>query len=667
MRSLQRVFKWLLIVVLLVVVSLAVYYFLWPSGSRSTLSVVPRNAAFVMETEDPFGSYREIANSKLWRHLLSNAYFEELDQSMKELDAIIAENELMLELFASRALTLSVHKTKPNDFDFLYIVDLENESKIAQFNTSLAPYLAGTGLTLDREDYGEDELLLLRDEETNDVLFLALIENVMAASYTRSLVEQAIADKDSNFIENNPTFLKLNESLGTGGMFNLYINGLELDNFLGLYTDDEGLLGALGETLDWSGLELELAREQFTLAGDLYVQDSTSSYLHALLAAGAGRHYAENICTQRAGMYLSLGFDNFLDLYDNLLDRYARFNDDWDAYKQDLNDVESFLDINLRRDFLSWFGNEIAVVLAEPKVRTRAEDRLLLIHTRDLAIARASLERISNNIRKKTLVTRFKPVSYRTHTIYKFDAKGFFKLFLGKLLDKFDKPYFTYLEDFVVFSNDLTTLHHFLDDYAADLTLAKSAVYQPFREDFDDRGNVFVYLDYARLHPLMRSFVDGETWVNMSQNKDYLQGFRQTGLQLTGSSERRFETEIRISYSQMEARDLSLYAEQAAALAADTSESDSVLAPEYGNGTTFPPGLNEEFHDDAGSKLKRRFFVMEGLFEGAYTEYWRNGNLKVMGQYQKGQRVGEWEFYSRRGKLKDKTDFGEYQPVEEAL
>ena len=34
------------------------------------------------------------------------------------------------------------------------------------------------------------------------------------------------------------------------------------------------------------------------------------------------------------------------------------------------------------------------------------------------------------------------------------EMKGFFRLFFGKLFDKFEKPYYTYVDDYVVFSNN---------------------------------------------------------------------------------------------------------------------------------------------------------------------------------------------------------------------
>ena len=43
--------------------------------------------------------------------------------------------------------------------------------------------------------------------------------------------------------------------------------------------------------------------------------------------------------------------------------------------------------------------------------------------------------------------------------------KGFFRLFFGGLFDKFEKPYYTYVDDYVVFSNKASSLLSFVEDY----------------------------------------------------------------------------------------------------------------------------------------------------------------------------------------------------------
>lgn len=658
----MRFLKWLFLIVLLAVVGLAAYYFLWPSPERRALSVVPDDAVFIVESRDPIGAYKKIARSPLWQHLMGHEYFKEMNESIRTLDQTLQDNDALFGLIGQRYLTLSIHKTAPRDFDFLYVIDLQRESKLTSLSSQLESALEGTGFTYRETEYHGRKLLQLKDTETNEIVYIGLIDNLIAASYTERLVHNAIDVRDSTSrIQNNPRFKQLREWIDEDKMFNIYINSSELASFLDIYSDEGAtpgsMLGSLNGTLDFSGLEMNLEEQEFSLIGKLYLKDSVASYLHAMLATGNGKRHAHEVITQRTGIYTSLCFENFLQTYDQYVALYAANDPEWESYERNIQRVENFLNISVRDDFLSWIGDEIAVVLAQPKLDNRTEDRLLIFHTRDRELAHSRMEHVMKMIRRRT-PTRFEDYDYREFTIYEFKVKGFFKLFLGKLFAQFDEPYFTYIEDFVVFATDREALEHFIDDYTANLTLARSDIFNSFDEKFSRKSNVFVYVDNARMTPLMRPFVDGTTWVAMQKNKKYLTAFRQIGMQLTGDGDV-FDTRIIVDYSEMEAQDLSLYAEQNQALAEDSTESNAesgdFLLPRDASGNylvQLPPGLHEEFWgDDQERGLKRRFFVVDGRYDGDYREYYKNRRMRIQGTFDEGRRVGIWYFYKRNGDL----------------
>lgn len=657
----KKFFKWFFILLFLAVGGFAAYYFLYPTPERRALTVIPEDAVFVVESQEPILSYQKIARSTLWKHLIDHPYFAEMNQEILSLDSLINDNELMFELLGSRYLTLSVHKTKPDDFDFLYVIDLEKESKILDFKDALGGLLEDAGMKLESREYEGKEVLELTDLETKEVLFIGLLDNLMTASYTRDLVLNSIEAKeqDTSYFQQDTHFRELRDWIDEDEMFNIYVNSQYLDDFLAIYSSEdekESMLGPLEGTLSWGGFEMSMEEKQFNLMGKLFLRDSAQSYLHAMLESGTGARYADQIMTARTAVYTSMQFDNFLDLYDDFVAQYAKDDPEWKENERQIERVEKFLKIDLRTDFFSWFGNEIALISAQPKIGREA-DNLLAIHTKDIEVARTAMERVTKQIRRRT-PGKFKPVAYKDFTIYKFKVKGFFKLFLGKLFSQFDHPYFTYVEDFIVFSNNLEDLQHFLDDYQEGITLTNQELYNDFADEFNSSSNVFVYIDMARYHPVMFEHVDAETWNDARKNRDYLTAFRQIGLQMTGEGDR-FDTRLLVNYSEMAPKDLSLYGDIGEEI---DEESDSLMLPRDEDGNLiveFPEGLNEEFHDRKKSKLKRRFYIFEGKYEGDYREYYRKGQLRLQGQYEDGRQVGVWYYYRRNGKLRKKLDYGD--------
>ena len=56
----------------------------------------------------------------------------------------------------------------------------------------------------------------------------------------------------------------------------------------------------------------------------------------------------------------------------------------------------------------------------------------------------------------------------------------------NRVMNENEKPYFTYIEDFVVFSNSLETLKSIIDDYVRGSTLDKKADFVDFKDDVFD-------------------------------------------------------------------------------------------------------------------------------------------------------------------------------------
>ena len=71
------------------------------------------------------------------------------------------------------------------------------------------------------------------------------------------------------------------------------------------------------------------------------------------------------------------------------------------------------------------------------------------------------MELIEKKVKRRTPV-KIKTVNYKDFEINYVEMKGFFRLFFGKLFDKFEKPYYTYVDDYVVFSNKAASLLSFV-------------------------------------------------------------------------------------------------------------------------------------------------------------------------------------------------------------
>ena len=95
-------------------------------------------------------------------------------------------------------------------------------------------------------------------------------------------------------------------------------------------------------------------------------------------------------------------------------------------------------------------------------------------------------------------------------------------MILGNLLSKLEKPYFTIIDRYVIFSNHPQTLKSIIDDYESGNTLVNSVEFYNFSKNFSRKQSVFLYIQTPLLFTNIEEFVGTQAWANMKKNKDYI-------------------------------------------------------------------------------------------------------------------------------------------------
>jgi hypothetical protein len=132
------------------------------------------------------------------------------------------------------------------------------------------------------------------------------------------------------------------------------------------------------------------------------------------------------------------------------------------------------LEVSLANVFLSWMTGEFAITELEPGLLGRENEMLLAIRAKDIKLAKEKMTFIEKKVKKRTPLN-VKTVNHKDYPIQYIELKGFFNLFFGKMFNWFEKPYYTYMEDYVVFSNKPASLLSLIEDYEQGRTLKNEA------------------------------------------------------------------------------------------------------------------------------------------------------------------------------------------------
>ena len=664
---------------LLILVLLAGSFFIYKayfstSKKMNPLYALPPDAAYIMQFDDPFSAWQKFSNSKIWGHLKTNPFLEEITHYADSINEVVQDNSQISKLVGSRPILLSGHPVK-GELEYFFIVDLENASQFMGLKNFLMPVFEEYFKVTIR-DYHGHEILEMYDEEYHETLYMVIVENLLLGTYKHVLIEAALDQLAEPVIGRDLNFVEVKEELGYQGLFRLYLNLPLLlnhlaDNFAAGETIEE-----LSKVFRYTGFDFDLDDEKglITLNGFTSMDDTVTSFYNIFHHAGAAALTIPSVLPQRTAMITSFGFGNTNGFFEFLEKVINKDPETGKTYFEGKEKLESFLDISFEENFFSWIGDELAIAQIHPVATGKNIEYAMVIKSNDKEAAIENLALIEKQIKKKTPV-KFKQINYMGFTINYMSVKGLFKLILGSLFEKIEKPYYTIIDDYVIFSNHPQTLRGIIDDYLAGNVLAKESEFKSYTENYNTKSSAFIYVNTAYLLADSKSFLDEETYKGARKNENYILCFPMGGIQLhpdgplyynkialqfkplTEADE--WNKEIKSLYEGPEIADDSLAMLLDSLFSADSEEEfievENILPDDL------DANQHTEYFDNGAVRIE--VSLKEGLKHGAYREYDSLGNIIIKGRYKNDMQDGLWKEYDTNGNVVKKLRYKDDQPL----
>ena len=644
-------------IVLLLILAYLVYSFTTTSykDKINPIYLIPDDAVFIIDTQSPINTWDEISNSPIWHHLQQNNYIKEVTESLNNLDKTFKEQKKIIQFIGERDFLTSIHVYKPKKYDLFYTVDIDNLSKL-NFLKNAITKLAGKGFKITKRQYHEKEIIEIYDKKERETLYISFIKNQLIASYTHLLVEKSIDQYKEPKIGRNLNFIEINQETTKDGLFRFYTQYKYLNKFISCFTKNAN--ASILETIDkswmFSGFDVLLKEDNLILAeGYTNFNDSSENYLQALQNSGKGERTIANIAPKNTALYTSIAFDGFTSFHKNLEVIIEENKTDFKAYTKQILEIEKMLNINVKEHLFSWIGDEIGLLHLNDVISKKEKNIAFVLTTNNINDTKEKLNFLLKQIKEKTPL-KFKKINYKNHSINFLDLKGFFKILVGNMFSKMEKPYFTIIDDYVVFSNKPNTLKEIINNKLNNNTLASSDKFNEFNDLFEEESNFFTYINTPYIFEELLSFTDYETKKQLQKNKDYMISFSQLGLQLT-SENTYFESYLAVSHQDPAIvkkelitdyqQKLSEQKEDIATENIELTKDTFFILPEI-----FPTDLSassfKKYTNDG--VLKFEVELNDGFKHGTYKEYYKNGSLKIKGKFKKGKKTGTWRGYNKK-------------------
>lgn len=542
-----RIFRWTLLLGFLGAAGFAAYIYFYPVPDHEIFNFVPKDAVFVLEADDPIENWKSFSGTKVWRHLKKNAVFSDIESDADFLDTLIKDNSTIFSLISGKKLLIAAQMISEKDYDFLYIMDLKKGAKIAAVMDLFKGVLSDFGVPILPAEFDGHKGYKIGDP--GEEVLLCFEGNILLASFNLQLIKAGIASPTQPSWSADQRFVPLRDDAFRVGnrasLVKFHLNFSKLDEYMGVYMDDLSTVNSIAKSLDFAAMDFKMEDDYAQMDGFISVDTSQKAMPSVLVGIQPGEVRAQNILPQTTSFLLCLDFDDF-DTYYEKIGTVMGDDEGYQEYEKTQGQIGKLLGVaksekkierKKRRgkdvDYFDWIGQEIALAMIPADSQGVRQSYVACIHIPDLENATHDLQAIEKKIRSRSPV-KFEEYQYKGKTVSYLEMKGLFRLFLGKLFNKFDKPKYSILDEFVIFSNDTTAIHQVIDVVNGEKpNLPNDVKFRDFFGNFEASSNYFFYMNTHNFFPYLPSLGSPESAAGIRKNEKYITCFPRVGMQLT--------------------------------------------------------------------------------------------------------------------------------------
>lgn len=544
---LPRFIHWLLLLPLIAATAFSAYLYFLKLDRHDIYEYVPKDAIFIVEADDPIENWKSLSKTKIWRHMKQNDLFADIGADCDYLDTLISDNQQIFKVVSGKKLLVVAEMISDDDYDFLYLMDLKEGGKISALLDIFKDLIKSAGLKMNKKEIAGHSCYGIG--EGSDEVFLAFEGNIMVASYSKLLMTNAFEQAKTPHYSDNEEFLACRKRAyrteSGESLAKLHLNFSQLDEYLVTFMGEvTGTVRSLSENLNFASFDLKMHDEFAELSGNMTVDLERPSLPNVLSTLPGSEIRCINMLPSNTSFMMAIDFADFDQFYDQISVTMREDDgyDDYEKYKKQIGGLLG-VDKNDRKvdrkkkhgkdvDYFDWIGQEIAMSLIPVNETGTKQAYVAIFHSPDKENTVHDLKTIEKKIKNRTPV-KFEQYVYLGHEVSHLEMKGFFKLFLGKLFNKFDKPKYAILDEFVVFSNDTTAINRVIDvAHGNRPNLPMEPGFRQFYNQFETTSNYFAYLNGVEIFPFLPTLTDGETTSDIQKNRRFITCFHHGGLQL---------------------------------------------------------------------------------------------------------------------------------------
>jgi len=516
------------------------------SPASKAINAIPSNAVIIIESNDFQKTWQSLEKTtSFWRTLSGIKFAQTLNAQTAYLDSLLSAEGKVSSLVKGRPAFISTHLTGTTDFNFLFLVGLENISQISTIDDVFLKL--SRNLTVEKRSYDKVTISDIHVKGGRTFSY-TLSKGILIGSFSSILVEDAIRQLNSgNSLADkmkNPAFAKVYASAGENTDANIYVSYRMfpklLSNFVNPKTAKE--LAPIENLANWSALDLKIKPNFLMFNGLTLPKDSSDKFLSVFFGQTPQEIEATDIMPDNTAMFTCFGIDNFEDYY-VAFKFFMDGNKTMYDYQRRIDKLNADFGLDLQNDLLSVIGSELAMVTTgnvnSPNPNRDATTNYLIVKMRDTEVCSSLVKNMAFTVGVTSGVVKADSLEqYREHIIGVLGLPNVWGNLLGPSFSKVKENYYTIIDEYLIFGNSVDDIRSFIGANLAERTLQRDVHYQSFASEISSQANCYTYynIPICLKSKLLQGVVNDELTKEIINNMEVLQEFEAVGIQYSMSA-----------------------------------------------------------------------------------------------------------------------------------
>lgn len=516
---------------------------IWDKSSKSAVwSLIPADAVAVWQIPNATQTYKQLDSTAIWKSLKTSPQFNLLAEKAKFIDILSGEGIAIDNYFNDKAITVSLHTTTKDNFDFMFFVPILIKDNTV-FRNALQNIITRNHARVETRNYQGIEIQEVKFPEQKQLFSYTIYKGYFVGSFTALLLEETIRNISelgrNNFYSANKTAFSLKKPQEHEAFF--YFNAQVMPKFLQIFYKDSFKTAlqdfANLQTNGYYTTEIDNKKLIFKGLQNISLNNPTSELsLFTGMKPTTCDLLPQFLPKKTASLY-RISFDNPNEFFDRLAIKNIEDNKKQENKKNNENQKfnEHWQDSLINSDvldfqeFINYFEGEIAVATLENTINISAS-KLLYIKVKEPLELNKKLQEYAQELAKKAKDTLLYE-NFANQRIVKLHYKEFPKSLFGgnsagnnnfsfsDNFSGFQNSYFTFINGYLLIGNTPKAIATVLEDVENEQVWAKIFHASPLLTQLEQPSNVCYVKNILRTWDFATQQLN-QTWQDyVEQNK----------------------------------------------------------------------------------------------------------------------------------------------------